>query len=247
MCFCGVFSERSPRVAPGRKLPGNLRGSLLERSRRGEEPDCPGEQRGPIREVAARGGRLLLPAPRRTAGARGARPGLPRPPEPCGPPGARQLLPAAHASARSQAARVPGAPRLWAPGASAAPQGSRIRAPPWSLCPRGCASWVPAAAQEPRPRQSRRSEPAELPKVRVDSDSCWHPHSAGALATSACGVSRLSPRRASAAVPYLRKHSRSCQLILPLPHPPFFRSPPSISLISSCQKLQGKDGHERTS
>lgn len=117
----------------------------------------------------------------------------PGPPEPCGPPGARQLLPAARASARSLAARVPAASCPRAPGASAAPQGSRIRAPPWSLCPRGCASWVPAGARKPRLGQSGRSEPAELPKVPVDSGSCLASAQCWRLGDSACGVSQLSP------------------------------------------------------
>lgn len=61
------------------------------------------------------------------------------------------------------------------------------------------------------------------------------------------GFSVVPPAEPPSASPYLRKHSRGCQLILPLRLPPFFRSPPSISFLSSCQKLQGKDGHERTS
>lgn len=103
----------------------------------GRSPDCPGEQRGPIREVAARGGRLRVPAPRRTAGARGAPARPPGPPQPGGSLGARQLLPAARASASSVAARVPGAPRPRAPGASAARQRlSELGAALASLCPR---------------------------------------------------------------------------------------------------------------
>lgn len=102
--------------------------------------------------------------------------------------------------------------------------------------------------QPPVPGQSGRPEPAELPKVPVD----WAPTGIRTVQApnrrARAGFFSLPPPPQSLGRrPHTYANSRGCQLILPLPRPPFFRSPPSISLMSSCQKLQGKDGHERTS
>lgn len=179
-----------------------------------------------------------MPAPRRTAGARGAQPGLPGPREPCGPPGARQLLPADRASSRSVAARVPGTPGPRALGSGRRPSltapGDARRGnlqPPGNL---DLAS--PGDRSQPSFRRSQWTRaPAGFGTVQTPGDDRVR------------GFSVVPPAEPPSASPYLRKHSRGCQLILPLRLPPFFRSPPSISFLSSCQKLQGKDGHERTS
>lgn len=189
-----------------------------------------------------------MPAPRRTAGARGARPGLPGlpglpspaarsgrgssspqsllPPD-RGPPGSWEHR--AHGPLESRP-RDREVPELGAALVSLLP-GDGLRGylqPPGSLDPASSCSYRGLG---------RRPEPAELRKVPVDRLlPPAHCRRLGWLCERVRGFSPPTPRGASALVPYLRQHIRGCQLILPLPRPPISRSPPSISLLPSCQK-----------
>lgn len=189
-----------------------------------------------------------MPAPRRTAGARGAQPGLP------GASGALRPARGEAAPPRRPCFRqIGGCPR---PG-STAPTGPRSlgRAPGLSDPGAALVSLFPGDARRGYLKPPGNLDPAS-PGERSQPSfrrSQWTRASAGIRTVQAprrrarAGFLSCPPAEPPPASPYLRKHSRGCQLILPLPRPPFFRSPPSISLISSCQKLQGKDGHERTS
>lgn len=247
-CASAGFSVRSPRVAPGRKPPGNLRGSLLERSRRGEESRLSWRTERP--HPGSGRPRGAAPGARAKAHSGSAR-STARPPRASGAlrPARGEAAPPRRACFR----QIDGRPRT----GSTAPTGPRshgrapglsdagaalvsLPPPPGGMRVVGtCSRLFPASPGDRSQPSFRRSQwtraPAGIRTVQAP------------RRRARAGFLSCPPAEPPPPSPYLRKHCRGCQLILPLPRPPFFRSPPSISLISSCQKLQGKDGHERTS